>query len=102
MVNLLSRSGKETVCILDDKPPVLDRIAEILSSAGFRIRPLRHAATLLEYARTDRPGVAFIVVAGSGADGLKIAAQLRELVDLIYQRCTGITQRMGRMEKAAG
>lgn len=92
--------------MLDDKPPGLARIAETLSSAA---RPFWHAATLLEYARTYRFPVAITVCAGSSANGLEIAAQLRNaspataaLFDLIYQRCTGITQRIGRMERAGG
>jgi DNA-binding NtrC family response regulator len=75
----MKKNEAVVICLLDENPSALRIKDDVLSSADWQIRPFTRPDAFLEYAGKYHPHAAVIDLGGASADGLSVAAQLREL-----------------------
>src|ERR1700746_1354001 len=79
MLQITLNSDSISICVLDNDSSTLRTTSQLLSSAGWPVRPFSHPDTFIDYVRTHRPKAAIVDFGGPRANGLEVAARVREV-----------------------
>lgn len=69
--------NKPTILVVDDTPANLKIIMEMLTKAGFPIRPARNGAIALESVQIELPDLILLDIRMPGLDGYEVCRQLK-------------------------
>ena len=72
-------SDSISICVVDSDPSALRTTGQLLSSAGYSVKPFSHQEAFLEYASIHRPKVAIVTLGRSHTNGLPVTVRLREV-----------------------
>ena len=78
MIRFPANAAFVKICLLDKDSPALSKTVEVLASAGCDVRPFTHPDSFLEYVRMHRPQAAVVALPAPRANGLDLAARVRE------------------------
>src|SRR5437763_16479181 len=71
--------NKETVCLLDDDPSILEATRRLLDSVGWKVEAFSDPMAFLEHAAIHSPDLAVIDIVMPDMNGLEVQTQLRRV-----------------------